>query len=278
VRKNRYKKRSNGPPRLAGVLRLMLGGVKLSGLLTLLLLVSAIFVSGYATATHSAYFRTESIQVSGNQRIGRDEILSQAGIKEGENLLAINLHVARERLMAHSWISSARISRDIPESITIQVKEHAPIAVLDMGRKFLLNAQGRIFKEFDESDPSHLPLVTGISYMDISLGDDPLSTSMQAALELLEICRSNNGALPYDEIAELHMDKEIGATLVTQNDQRRIKFGFGEFTTKNQRLKQILPVLENNSQWCEFQILDAINPDRVVVQLGSIPQATAKGM
>lgn len=279
VRKNRYKKKSGaGRSRFVAVVRLMLGGVKLGGLLVLLLLLSAIFISGYATVTHSTYFRTASIQVTGNQRISRAEILKQTAVREGDNLLAINLHVAHERLLAHPWISSARISRDIPGSITIEVKEHTPLAVLDMGRKFLLNTQGRIFKELNQSDPAGLPLITGISYMDISLGDDPLSKPMQAALDLLEICRSRGGAVPLGQITELHMDREIGATIVTQGHQRRIKLGFGKFKTKNQRLKQILPVLESNSQWCEFQILDAVNPDRVVVQLGSISQATAKGM
>lgn len=278
VRKNRYRKPGTGRSRVVNLLRLVVNGFKLGGMLALLLVVSAIFISGYATVTHSDYFRAETIQVIGNQRLAGDEILAQAGLKQGDNLLAINLRVVRERLLAHPWISSARVSRDIPESITIKVQEHAPLAVLDLGRKFLLNDQGRIFKELGKNDPEHLPLITGIGYIDISLGDDPLSPSMQAALELLGICRSGRGALPYDELAELHMDKEIGATLISQRQGKRFKIGFGEFETKNERLKQILPVLENNSQWCDFLILDANNPDRMVVQLGAIPQANTKGM
>lgn len=265
TRKNRYKKRvQQKRRRLVGRL---LVGAKLVSLVVVLLAVSAIFMVGYAAVTQSAYFSTRSIQITGQSRLSDTEVLNQAGINAGENLLAINLKVVRKRLLAHPWIAEASVAREIPGTIRISVSEHRALAVLDLGRKFIINQKGRIFKEHTKNDPQRLPLVTGIVYADISLGEDRLTPTMKTLLSVLALSKAKKSVLPYRQIRNLHMDAEMGVTLGMWKEERQVKLGLKRFKYKYRQLNKLLPHLKYNPKWKGFQTIDLTNPDRIVVRL-----------
>lgn len=265
TRKNRYKKRAQQKRRRLWGRLLM--GAKLFTLVAILLAASAVFMVGYAAVTQSDYFSTRSIQIRGYTRLSEDEVLRQSGIQSGENLLAINLKLVRKRLLAHPWISSASVAREIPNTIRISISEHHALAVLDLGRKFIINNQGRIFKEHAKTDPQKLPLVTGIVYADISLGDDHLTPAMQVLMEVLALSKTKNSILPYHQIRKLHMDTEMGVTLGVWQEERKIKLGLSRYQYKYGQLKKLLPHLKYNPKWKGFQLIDLTNPDRIVVRL-----------
>ncbi len=265
VRKNRYKKRVEQKRRR--FLGRLVVGVKLISLICITLAASALFMVGYAAVTQTNYFRTDSIEIEGRSRLSRSDILEQAGIKRGDNLLAVNLRLVRKRLLAHPWISQVRVAREIPETIRIVISEHKPLAVVDLGRKFLINRKGRIFKEYGKNDPKGLPLVTGIAYADISLGDDALTEAMRTVVEVLHMSQKKKSIIPYVEIRKLNMDTQMGVTLRVWKEEREIKLGLSRFEYKYQRLKKLLPHLRYNKNWAGFRAIDVNNPDRIVVQL-----------
>jgi cell division protein FtsQ len=265
ARRNRFKKRNKHKRRrLLG--RLLLGA-KMVSLAVVLLAASAVFMTGYAAVTQSAYFHTRAIHINGQSRLSEEDVLKQSGIRSGENLLAINLKLVRKRLLAHPWISEASVAREIPGTIRIVISEHRPLAVLDLGRKFIINDHGRIFKEHAKSDPQTLPLVTGIDYADISLGNDRLTPALQVLLEVLALSKAEKSTLPYSQIHRLHMDAEMGVTLGAWQNEREIKLGFSRFEYKYRRLKKLLPHLKSNPEWKGFKMIDLTNPDRIVVRL-----------
>lgn len=265
TRKNRLKK--NIQKKRSRLMQRIRIGAKMVALMAIILAVSALFMAGYAAVTTTDYFRTQSISVSGNTRLSHNGVIAQAGIHKGDNLLAVNIKLVRKRLLAHPWIASARITREIPETLGIHISEHTPLAIVDLGRKFLMNPQGRIFKEYGQKDPSNLPLVYGIEYGDISLGDDPLSPNMVAVLDLIEACKAKNSVLPLSSIKEIHMDAQMGITLKVWNAKRIIKLGRDGYRVKIEQVAKLLPHLERHRKWRNFNAIDANNPNRIVVQL-----------
>lgn len=273
ARKNRYKKdRRQTRQKIVG--RLMVG-FKLVVLIAVIMGFSALFMMGYAAVTHTDYFRIESIKVSGLSRLTDTDILKQAKIQRGDNLLAVNLRTVRKRLLAHPWIATARVSREIPGTLCIEITENRALAVLDLGRRFLINTNGKVFKEHSMEDPKELPMVTGISYGEISLGEDSLSPAMEAVVQVLQISQHKHSAIPYGRIQEMHVDAEMGVSLAVWKNQCRIKLGFEQFDAKFRRIRRLLPHLRQNPEWREFGTIDVTNPDRIVVQLGSSLQKGA---
>ncbi len=264
TRKNRYKKNVRRKKGLwmARVRR----GLKLSALILILSATSALFVMGYAAVTRSEYFQARAIKVSGNVRLTEEEIMAQAGVHEGDNLLALNLRLVRQRLLAHEWIAQARVSREIPGAITIQVQEQAPLARVDLGRIFLMNAQGRIFKEVKKHTMDDLPLVSGLTYNDISMNEDTLKPMVAAVCQVLTISQKPQSAIAWQDIERLDVDKEIGIIANLKN-HLTINLGLDQYETKFERMARLRPRLEGNEQWRAYRALDLSNPDRVVVRL-----------
>ena len=264
ARKNRFKK--DVKQRRRKWSGRLVAGLKLVSLITVVLAASALFMAGYAAVTQSEYFRAKTISVSGCSRLSQETIISQAQLSPGDNLLAVNLQLVRKRLLAHPWIAAARVSREIPETIHINIEEHACMAIVDLGRKFLLNRSGKIFKEYEREDPSRLPVVTGITYSDLSLGDDAQSQAMSQVLDVLRISRIKGSIIPYQAIREVHWDPEMGVSLTIWNDKRTIKLGIGRYKVKYSRLEQLLPRLKQHPDWRNFSMLDLNNPDRIVMR------------
>lgn len=266
VRPNRLKKRTKLQPR-RWLGRIWIG-FKLTVMMVMLLTFSALFMAGYAAVIQWDYFSTHTIHVFGQKRLTKAKILAQADIQPGDNLLALNLHMVRERLLANPWVESASISREIPGTLEIRITEQQALARLDLGRQFLINERGRIFKEVGPEDPKQLPLVSGIAYGDISLGDDALTPAVAAVLEVLKMSKAPESAIPYSTIARLHLDKQMGITLTLTEGNRCIKLGFDHYEAKYKRFEQLRRHLESNHKWQDFKDVDLNNPCRVVVRLG----------
>ena len=127
------------------------------------------FILIHEIVTQCDYFATHKITIEGTQRLTHEQVARQARVRTGDNILSINLSLARKRLLAHPWIAGAEVSREIPSRIIIRVKEHAALAVVDFGQKFLINQQGRIFKTWNPSDQQDLPVISGLDLSDLKV-------------------------------------------------------------------------------------------------------------
>jgi cell division protein FtsQ len=264
VRKNRLKK--NLHERRRRWLGRLLVGLKLAALIAALLGTSTLFMMGYAAMTRSDYFRTETIHILGNHRLSEREILSQADIRRGDNLLALNLRLVRERLLDHPWIAAARVWRDIPDTITIEIKEQVPLARIDWKHQFLINTDGRIFKEAGPGDPKDLPLVSGIDIDEINPASDRPDPLMDSVVQVLRLSQRPQSQIQFSEIERVQADPDLGITL-TLKDRRRIKLGVDEYEAKFERFNQVCVQLKRREGHRDFQMVDLTCPDRVVVQL-----------
>ncbi|MBI5062730.1 MAG: FtsQ-type POTRA domain-containing protein [Desulfatitalea sp.] len=244
MRKNRFKSNRRRQPR-SWKERLFVC-LALTTLMIGLLGMSALCVVSYAAVTNAKYFQTQAITVSGQQRLTEDQVLRQAGIRLGDNLLALNLRVVRERLLDHPWILTAQVAREIPNALVIRIEEHVALARVDLGRKFFIDVEGRIFKEVAKSDPDDLPLVEGLAFGDIRLGADPPASALAAVVQVLRICQSAEGPVSHGDIEKVQLDKELGVSLILKSDQRRIKLGFDEYEAKFERFKQLREHLAQN--------------------------------
>ena len=282
--KSRYRRRRTKKGRLPAVL-LKIG----SGALGIVLL-SLFFVLCHDVVTQCRYFALREIRIDGADRISEDSILHQAALGPGMNVLSVNLSVARKRLLAHPWISEAAIRRVIPSGLRITIEEHRPLAILDVGRRFLIDDRGKIFKELDGGDPQDLPMIIGLGYADLDLDSmprrpalrsseaiaatafekDPAHRSIyRAAVGVLQQVRRQPVILPAGHIRSIQVDREIGVTIHTTARTQTIEMGFNDYARKLKVLGSILAFTGKRDtwRWGEIESIDLKNPDRVVVNL-----------
>jgi cell division protein FtsQ len=203
--------------------------------------------------------------VTGENRLSEKQVLQQAQIKKGINIFSLNLSKARKRLLAHSWIVEAEVSRELPSGINIRIQEHKPLAILDLGRKFIINTSGEIFKEMAASDPDHLPIINGLRFSDINVRGKPLSIPFKAVMNVMELGQKSESVLPYKQLKLIQVDREMGLTIYAFDRIKAIKIGYNNYPNKYAKLKNILLYLKKRRGFSHIESIDLNNLNRIVV-------------
>jgi cell division protein FtsQ len=235
--------------------------------LTVVAAMSFLFIFGYDLLTQSNYFKASQLTVFGHELLSEQDVLDQAGLSAGINIFSVNLITTRKLLLAHPWIAEAEVSRDIPSGISLRVREQEPLAIIDIKRKFLLNTQGEIFKEWNPADPVNLPMVSGLEFSDLNVGGTPYSQPFNAVMSVLKLGQKQGSVLANQQIRNIEIDKDIGLTIHVNNSLGTIKLGYDDYPSKYKRLQEILYYIENGNRFEKVKSIDLNNPDRIVVNI-----------
>jgi len=251
--------------------------------LAVLCIMSTGFVFIYDFITQCDYFNAKSLTITGNHMFSDKQIISQTDLKKGVNIFSVNLSTVQKRLQAHPWIEEAEISRELPSAITIRIKEHEAVAIVDFGRRFLINNKGEIFKEWSSGDPGILPVINGLRYSDISTtpklhshGSDKSNMALymkersnpfNAVMDVLRLGQRAESVLPNKLISKIMVDREIGITIYAFSKIKEIKLGYENYADKYDLLKKVLLYIKNINNFQDLVSIDLNNFNRVVVNL-----------
>ncbi len=289
IRKNYYK--NSCAKRRVKIIRRFAFCLKMIAGITALSFISLCFIFGYDFFTQCDYFRAESLIVAGNNRLSEKQVIKQAQINKRVNVLSVNLSMTRKRLLRHPWIAEAEVARKLPNEIDIRIKEHKPLAILDVGRKFIINIHGEIFKEKSDSDPENLPIISGLEFSDLNIpgesylscpkaraGGHAHSTPFDAVMTVLQLGQEAESILPNRLIKRIRVDREMGLTIYMPDYEmpdyesgrvKAIKLGYNDYPNKYDGLKNVLFYLNKKSCFSDFDSIDLNNLNRIVVGVES---------
>jgi len=266
MQKKNYPRIPETANRISDRQKEVLKGVLFLGIATVVLMLS------HDVITHCDFFRIQDITLIGNERVSRDGVLLYAGIREGMNLADLNLTVARRRLLTNSWVAQARFEMVFPRGIRIEIEEHQPLAVFDMGRRFVINQKGNIFSELKPDENLHFPTVRGLKFTDIT--DPDAGEAFKAVMDVLQYSQQRESILPNRVIREIRAERETGLTILLSDNfapvpVKEIRMGFRDYPLKYGQLRKLFAYLKENSGIRRIESVDLNNPDRIVVSPGT---------
>lgn len=282
-RKN-YRKGAKAKKRFAFLRRFLIGFNVVAGLAALLA-TSCLFILIYDVITQCDYFSAQNLKIEGGQRLTAKQIVQQARVSKGVNVMAVNLSMVRKRLMAHPWIAEAEVRREIPSGLYIRIKEHVPLAIVELDRKYLINEHGQVFKEWTASDPDTLPLVRGLQLADFkaqgktgvlappqlavrakpSQNNHLNARPLEAVMQVLTLGKQARSILSNRNIKQIRVDREIGITLEAFKQIKTIVLGYHNYPLKYAMLKNILIYRKQKRNFPDFDRVDLNNVNRIVV-------------
>ena len=271
LRKNKSKARQ--AQRHARVQRCLALGFKTIGSILAVPLMALLFIFGHDLITQWDHFNAQTIQITGNRHLTNTQVLELAGIHPGQNILAVNLGLARRRLISHGWVADAAVNRKLPAGLGIEIREHTPAALLDLGPGFLMDARGTVFKKLGPGESSRLPVVSGLAYADLAVGKQPVAPLVLAVVNLLEISRGATAVIPEKRIKKIQADCETGLTLTLAGRPATIKIGFNRYFEKLRMLSLISQFAAKTENLAAIESIDLHNTNRIV--LGPVTPNTA---
>jgi cell division septal protein FtsQ len=202
-------------------------------------------------------YQLKAINVQTDGTLQREQILSVAGLHEGENVFQVNLATVHDRLQELPQVDEVQVVRKLPSEVDIKILERKPIAWISREKDvpdpfasdaaFLVDARGVLMKE-KKLLPEYLglPLISGCTSEALEPGTTVESIEANAALELL---RLSTGSFMQTRFQIRQIDVSKGYCLsVTDKNHARVSFGFDQLDVQLKRLEQFLVYCDNSKQ------------------------------
>lgn len=218
---------------------------------------------GYDFLARTTFFKLEKIQVSGVKKLTRKEVIALSGLKPGDPMLHLKLAGVADHVKKSPWVEKVRVNRYFPRTVSIEITEWVPAAIVNMGYLFYLDGKGEIFKPLSQGDNLDFPVITGILEEDLAKDPKGSREMLKTALQVAGLLRSG-GALKLQDISEIHVGKGYGCTLFTARGGVPIKLGNDGFQEKLARLARIYGDLSQQLAMVEY--IDLNYSDKIVVK------------
>lgn len=180
--------------------------------------------AGYRFVTTSERFAIHEIRIEGESHLTEDQIRAAISVRPGDNVFATNLDRVTRELRATPWIASASVHRELPDTLVIDIREHAPAALVELGGLYLVDTSGHPFKraQVEAGDGEGLPVITGIARADYEQDPNATARVVTQALAALAVWRTDP-ARP--AVGEIHVDAHRQLTLRTYEHAVAVELG-----------------------------------------------------
>jgi cell division protein FtsQ len=159
--------------------------------------------AGYRFVTHSPRFAIEQIALKGNHHLPDDQIRAVLPIHVGDNVFETGLDSVVRELRGNPWIERAEAHRVLPHTVVIEVREHEPVAIADLGGRYLVDASGHPFKRAADRDGDGLPLITGLDRTAYLADPEATAKTVVSALGAMTAWHAGGDRPAVDEV---HLD------------------------------------------------------------------------
>jgi cell division septal protein FtsQ len=185
----------------------------------------------------SGLFELRELKIFGCNLTRPEEVMAQAQIAKGMDLLSINLSRMSSELEAYSYIYKAVLERKLPGTLEVYIEERNPRALIRLEELYLVDERGDVFKKALAGE-QHYPVLSGLSTDDLYRDSEHCRQLIRSALALLDtIARDRRFA---GLGVELAIDKTRGFTIITAPERMVIEVGFGDASEKFDSLWKIV--------------------------------------
>lgn len=213
------------------------------------IIILAIFLILVVLLLTSSIFNISNINVTGNNKLSAEEIISLSKIEKHTNIFKINKLQSIEAIKENAYIEDVKIDRKIPNEIKINIKERVPKYMLQFADSYVyINNQGYMLEIANEK--LDIPILVGATtdLSNIQAGNrinlEDLK-KMDMVINIFETANSNEiGHL----ITKIDISNEKNYTLILETEGKTVYLGdCSELNTRIVYLKGILEAEKGKS-------------------------------
>ena len=165
------------------------------------------------------FFKVRTVTVTGNSRYTAEQIIAASGITEGENLMTLSrASAAQSILLELPYVQSVRVTRELPDSVRIDVTETEAVAVVRdaSGGQWLLSAAGKLVEQAGAQtavDPAGLIQLEGVTAEDPAAGAQLQTQDAAQASAAQQLLTALAGTQLLDGVRSVNLEKVYDITL-----------------------------------------------------------------
>ncbi|HVZ80473.1 MAG TPA: FtsQ-type POTRA domain-containing protein [bacterium] len=193
-----------------------------------------------------AGLKLEKVMVEGNRFLAADEVVKTVALPLGESMFKLDLKSATERVRAMDWVQRVFIERRLPRSILVTIKERRPVALLEKGDLYGVDAQGRVLPPAPLLMRQDLPLISGLDFPAEAVGTTEEAEALGPALDFLAFLGKKDPALAQD-VSEVNLS-DADSLKVTFMDGLQARFDPPVSETELERMALVVSDLQEKGR------------------------------
>lgn len=226
----------------------------------------------------SPAFNLKTIDVEGNNAVGKEDIIAVSGLERGRNIWSADLSETERRLLLDRRFEQVAVTRRLPGTVVVRVEELQPIAFVQLDRLYGVSERGELIPLTPGNGLRDLPVITvdASSYRQApgatesedrsfeTLRDAMLANpEMARALYLMRVLRTMSPGM-YDELSEIHVSSPDDPVAYMVEGGLAIRFGTGHYPRKIEMLKRTVEQLEADA--IRTRLIDLRFKNQVIVR------------
>lgn len=236
--------------------------IKVSKVLAVTAIAASAFFGGrwiYKEVLTTPYLSVHTVNVSGLEKVTKEEALELTGIEDGRNIFSFNKKDVIAGLKKNPWVEDVAVSRSLPDTVNIEVRERQALALVRLDDLYVMDSSGTVFKKYTHEDDLDLPVVTGLTMEGLKGDAKGLDENL---LELIRTLKDRRG-FNLAQISEIHIDPTFGLSVYTLDEGVRLDVGKGSFEEKFEAFEKVLRARDGVLR--NIQAMDLNNSREVVV-------------
>lgn len=216
----------------------------------------------------SPRFAIKTVYIDGNVRRTAHQIAKRGGIAIGKNIFLIDEQNATQGVQNDPWIESARVRRELPSTVHVEVVEReAHVLAVVEEELYLVDGRGEIFKPWQEGDPTDLPVVTGLRVEEVARDREAIRLRLRRVLNLkadLERKRIDRR----HPLQEVNLKEDGTLIALVGSEAVALQLGRGPYRKKIDKARVVFSELRRRKVTASRIFLDnETHPERVVVRM-----------
>jgi cell division protein FtsQ len=107
--------------------------------------------------------RVGRLEVRGSHFLSEGEVRELIGPAVGESILAIDIEALKARLRASPWVADATVTRALPDTLRVEIRERVPLALAELDQLYLMDQDGGLIDIYGpRTGAFDLPIVRGL--------------------------------------------------------------------------------------------------------------------
>jgi len=131
------------------------------------LAVALLAVVGAWTAWQKVFasdrLRVGRLEVRGSHFLSEGEVRELVGAAVGERILSLDIEALKARLRSSPWVADATVTRALPDTVRVEIRERVPLALAELDRLYLMDGDGGLIDIYGpRTGAFDLPIVRGL--------------------------------------------------------------------------------------------------------------------
>ncbi|NJJ33822.1 FtsQ-type POTRA domain-containing protein [Clostridioides difficile] len=202
---------------------------------------------GICMIVKSDLFDVKKIDVIGNKRVTKSNIMKELNINTHENIFAYNFKDMKNELMKNPYIENVEIKRRFPNKIIISLKEKEIFAVLkNVDNYCYIDKKGNLLEELRGSNESKKDLIVDVDY---SVDDDKTIKfkNYKTKENVFKTLNSLKEEGLYRKINYVNLRKESNVDMLTRSNIKILLSNDDNLDYNISRVSKILIDLQNKN-------------------------------